>query len=160
LLKLVKTNFYREGPRVSSLSPSLEDYLEAVYGLSRAEGSTRAGLVGGRLKVSKPSVNAAIKALAARGLLEHERYGGIRLSPRGLRAGAEIAGRHALLKDFFVSILAMDAPRAERDACRAEHALSREALRRVGKLAVFLKTPGRRKILAEARSSLSGRKAR
>ena len=141
-----------------SLSPSLEDYLEAVYGLSRADGSTRAGLVGGRLKVSKPSVNAAIKALATRGLLRHERYGSIRLSPRGLRAGAEIADRHALLKDFFISILAMAAPRAERDACRAEHALSREALRRVGKLAVFLKAPARRRTLAKAGLYISGRK--
>ncbi|HAT71428.1 MAG TPA: hypothetical protein DCS63_01255 [Elusimicrobia bacterium] len=140
------------------LSPSLEDYLEAVYALSRAGGVTRAGLVGARLKVSKPSVNAAIKALAARGLLEHEHYGGISLSPRGLKAGAEIAGRHALLKDFFVSILAMPAPRAERDACRAEHALSAEALRRVGALAVFLKTPSRARLLAAARSA-AGRRA-
>lgn len=136
------------------LSTSLEDYLEAVYVLSEGRGFTRAGLVGARLKVSKPSVNAAIKALAARGLLEHEHYGSVRISPRGLKAGAEIAGRHSLLKDFFTSILAMPAPQAERDACRAEHALSPEALRRVQGLAVFLKAPARARLLASARGAV------
>ena len=136
------------------LSTSLEDYLEAVYALCRADGATRPGLIGARLKVSKPSVNAALKNLAARGLLEHKHYGSIRLSPRGLRAGAEIAGRHALLKDFFVSILALEAPKAEQDACRAEHALSAEALRRVQALAVFLKAPPRARLLAAARAAV------
>lgn len=138
---------------MDKLSTSLEDYLEAVYALSLPAGLTRACLVGARLKVSKPSVNAALKALSARGLLVHEHYGGIRLSPRGLRAGAEIAGRHALLKDFFVSILAMAPARAERDACRAEHALSPEALKRVEALAVFLKAPARARLLAAARGA-------
>ena len=75
------------------LTPSLEDYLEAVYALSRAAGLARACDVSRRLKVSKPSVNSAVMALTAWGLLGQERYGSIKLSPAGLRAGAEIAGR-------------------------------------------------------------------
>ncbi|MHB0996883.1 MAG: metal-dependent transcriptional regulator [Elusimicrobiales bacterium] len=121
------------------LSTSLEDYLEAVYTLSREEGFTRACRVSALLKVSRPSVNSAIKGLAARGLASQERYGYIRLTPSGRRTGAKIADRHSLLKDFFVSILGMREAAAEKDACRAEHALSADALRRVGRLAVFLK---------------------
>jgi DtxR family Mn-dependent transcriptional regulator len=136
------------------LSQSLEDYLEAVYALCSESGATRAGLIGARLNVSKPSVNAALKTLAARGLLEHEHYGGVRLSPGGLARGAEIAGRHALLKDFFVAILDMPSPLAEQDACRAEHALSGEALRRMEALAGFLKAPARARLLASARAAV------
>lgn len=124
---------------MTELSPSLEDYLEAVYTLSREEGFTRACRVSELLKVSSPSVNSAIKGLAVRGLAAQERYGCIRLTAAGRKAGAEISARHALLKDFFVSILGMGETAAEKDACRAEHALSRDALARVGRLAVFLK---------------------
>jgi len=140
------------------LSPSLEDYLEAAYTLSLKDGFARACGISRLLKVSKPSVSSAVKTLAARGLLEYERYGYIRLSPAGVEAGAEISGRHALLKDFFVTVLAMDEEQAELDACRAEHALSQDALKRVGALAVFLKAPARRGVLRAARAA--GRKAR
>lgn len=139
---------------MTELSTSLEDYLEAVYTLSREEGFTRACKVSALLKVSKPSVNSAIKGLASRGLASQERYGYIRLTAAGQKAGAEISSRHALLKDFFVSILGMGEAAAEKDACRAEHALSRDALRRVGRLAVSLK--GRR---AAGRPARHGRRA-
>lgn len=138
------------------LSTSLEDYLEAVYTLGGRDG-VRASRISALLKVSKPSVSAAMRVLASRGLITQERYGLIRLSPAGTRAGAEIAGRHNLLKDFFVSILGLDEEKAEENACRAEHALSREALGRVGRLSVFLKGPRRGPVLAAARSFVSGR---
>ncbi len=132
------------------LSPSLEDYLEAVYALSRETAFARASAVSRRLKVSKPSVNSAVKALAARGLLEQERYGGIRLSPSGEKLGAEISSRHSTLKDFFTAVLRMPPEAAERDACRAEHALSREALSSISALAAFLKSPAGRRALSSA----------
>jgi DtxR family Mn-dependent transcriptional regulator len=141
------------------LSPSLEDYLEAAYTLCVKDGFARASDVSRLLKVSRPSVSSAAKTLSARGLLTQERYGLIRLSPAGLRTGGEIARRHGTLKAFFVEVLALDATRAELDACRAEHALSGEALRRVGALTVFLKAPARRALLRAARRALSGRKA-
>ncbi len=143
---------------MKTLSPSLEDYLEAVYTLGR-EGGARLSRVSALLKVSKPSVTAAVRLLAARGLVTQEPYGLIRLSPAGLRAGAEIAGRHSLLKDFFVSILGLPEARAEKDACRAEHALSREALGRLGRLSLFLKGPRRAATLAAARGFAAGRAA-
>lgn len=132
------------------LSPSLEDYLEAVYTLSRENGFARACAVSRRLKVSKPSVSSAVKTLAVHGLLEQERYGGIRLSPAGEKLGAEISSRHSTLKDFFTSVLRMQPETAERDACRAEHALSREALSRISALAAFLKSPAGSKALFSA----------
>lgn len=140
------------------LSSSLEDYLEAVYALSLRDGFARASAVSRLLKVSKPSVNSAAKALTARGLLQQERYGYIRLTAAGLKAGAEITGRHSLLKDFLVSVLGMAEADAEADACRAEHALSPGALRRFAALSVFLKAPARRAVLRAARAA-AGRRA-
>jgi DtxR family Mn-dependent transcriptional regulator len=140
------------------LSPSLEDYLEAAFTLSLKDGSARTSEISRLLKVSKPSVNSAVKILSARGLLSQERYGAIRLSPSGRKAGAEISGRHTTLRDFFVEVLGLGPAQAERDACRAEHALSPEALRRVGALTLFLKAPARRAILLAAGRVLDGSK--
>lgn len=142
---------------MNPLSQSLEDYLEAVYTLSRADGRARPSRVGALLGVSKPSVNSAMKALSARGLVSQERYGSITLSPAGRKAGAEVAARHSLLKDFFVSILGLPEAGAEKDACRAEHALSRAAVGRLGGLALFLKSPARQATLAAARRAIAGR---
>ncbi len=140
---------------MNALSQSLEDYLEAAYELSRAEGFVRATRISERLKVSKPSVSSAVKQLAARGLLEQEPYGYIKLTPAGLKAGAEITGRHCLLKDFFMDILGMDEAQAETDACRAEHALSRGALARVQALAAHLRSPRRSAELAALRKAIN-----
>lgn len=138
---------------MKELTTSLEDYLEAIYELS-CEGPARAVEISRRLGLSKPSVNAAVKTLAARGLLNYEPYGLLRLTPAGLKAGAEVARSHALLKDFFTSILDLRQGEAETDACRAEHALSPKALARIGKLALFLKAPARRRLLAAAREAM------
>ncbi|OGR53141.1 MAG: hypothetical protein A2049_05340 [Elusimicrobia bacterium GWA2_62_23] len=142
---------------MEELSQSLEDYLEAVYTLSRADGRARASRVSALLGVSKPSVNSAMKTLSARGFVSQERYGSITLTPSGEKAGAEVASRHSLLKDFFVAILGLPEADAEKNACRAEHALSRAAVARLGGLSLFLKAPARRGTLAAARRAVTGR---
>ena len=142
----------------NKLSSSLEDYLEAAYTLCREAGHAKPSAIGRLLGVSKPSVSSAVRALAARGLLQQQRYGSVRLTPAGLAAGAEIAGRHSMLKEFFVSVLGMDPAEAERDACRAEHALSPQALGRLGALGEFLRATRRRAALAAARRSMPGRR--
>jgi DtxR family Mn-dependent transcriptional regulator len=141
----------------SELSASLQDYLEAVYMLSRAAGFARARDISLSLKVSMPSVNSAVKNLAARGLMTHERYGCIRLTPRGETAGSRIAGHHFFLKDFFTTVLCLPETDAERNACKAEHALSPAALQKLRSLSGFLRSKTRPGLLSSIRSALAGR---
>lgn len=136
------------------LSDSLQDYLEAVYFLSRSAGFARTRDISRSLNVSMPSVNSAVKNLASRGLIRYERYGYIRLTPAGEKAGARIAGYHFMLKDFFMAVLGLDEAAAERDACRAEHALSPAALVKLRALSGFLKNGARPRLLAAIRSEL------
>jgi len=139
--------------RKKKLTTSLEDFMEAAYELA-GSGETRAVDISKKLGISKPSVNAAVKTLADRGLLEHKPYGSIRLSPSGIKAGAEILRRHCLLKDFFTSVLNIPEQQAEQDACRAEHALSRSALDKIGTLTIFLKSEDNRETADEIRRIL------
>ena len=59
------------------MTSSLEDYLEAVFILSKQKGNVRLTDIAEFLGVSKPSVNRAIKTLTQNGFLEHITYGDI-----------------------------------------------------------------------------------
>lgn len=142
-------------PNNTELSESLQDYLETVYFLCRGAGFARSRDISRSLGVSMPSVNAAIKQLAARGLLTYQRYGYARLTPAGVKTGARIAGHHSLLKDFFVTVLGLPEADAERDACKTEHALGPEALSRLRALSLFLKDKTRSRLLSAIKSALN-----
>ena len=125
---------------MKKLSPSMEDYLEAVYRLSEEHGFARVKDLSASLGVSRPSVNSALKNLAGRGLITHEHYGYIRLTPAGLTAGSKISELHSFLKDFLISVLALPETEAERDACRIEHAIGPLAMKNLRLLAGFIRT--------------------
>lgn len=134
---------------MKKLTPSMEDYLEAAYRLSKERGFTRAKDLSAGLGVSRPSVNSALKNLAGRGLLSHEHYGYIRLTPAGLAAGARIAELHSFLKDFLITVLALPEADADADACRIEHAIGPRAMKNLRLLAGFIRTSRKGALAAE-----------
>jgi DtxR family Mn-dependent transcriptional regulator len=87
------------------------------------------------LGVSKPSVHAALHELERRGLIQHEHYGEVFLSPAGKEASSAIRRRHDLLRAFLREIVGVSPETAERDACRIEHYLSDETMERIAELA-------------------------
>jgi DtxR family Mn-dependent transcriptional regulator len=112
------------------MTESLEDYLEMVSFLSD-EGEVRVTDVAARLNVSKPSALNAIKTLGEQGFLEHERYQGVNLTPKGRQRASEIRKRHHFLTDFLIRVVGVTARTAERDACKMEHVLSPETLKKM-----------------------------
>ncbi len=74
---------------MDDISASLEDYLEMIFILHRKGGEVRVTDIASSLKVSKPSVNRAVGALKEAGLLEHEFYGTIALTPEGETRAAQ-----------------------------------------------------------------------
>lgn len=112
------------------MTQSLEDYLEMVSFLAD-EGEVRVTDIASRLGVSKPSVLTALKVLEDQGLLEHERYGTVSLTKRGVGTAAEIRDRHDLLTSFLEKVVGVDPETAERDACKMEHLLSAETLKKM-----------------------------
>lgn len=106
------------------MTSSLEDYLEAVFILSKQKGNVRLTDIAEFLGVSKPSVNRAIKTLTQNGFLEHITYGDIIITPAGESYAANVLRRHKLIKQFLISELGVDEKIAERDACQMEHVMS------------------------------------
>ncbi|NMB46038.1 MAG: metal-dependent transcriptional regulator [Firmicutes bacterium] len=113
------------------MSPSLEDYLEAVLKLADAANGVRTTDIATELGVSKASVNQAIGLLSERGLVTQERYGPVYLTSSGRLRAHAIYRRHQAIKAFLITILGVDENTAEEDACSIEHVISKETMARM-----------------------------
>ena len=127
------------------LTRSLEDYLEAIAVLHEREGRATVTALSEAVGVKKPSVDWALKKLSDAGLVNHERYGDIELTDEGAVLAGEVYRRHRALLSFLTGILMVDPETAEADACRMEHALSRESIHRLERYISFVMKcyPGR-----------------
>jgi len=105
---------------------SIEDYVEAIYEISRGGEGARVKDIAKRLNVTYPSISEILKKLVEMGLAKHERYGRVVLSPEGERLGRDISERHKILFDFMHRILKVPMDTAQSDACGMEHSMSPE----------------------------------
>ncbi len=120
----------------TKLSPSTEDYLEAIYLLEKKQKGVRLTDVAQMLSVSKPSVNKALELMMQSSLVEKEKYSLIYLTPKGNKKAQEIIFRHQTIKEFLTTILEVSEKIAENEACMIEHAMSNQT---VLKMDLFLK---------------------
>ena len=119
------------------MKKSGEDYLETVLQLDEEHGKVRTTDVANRLGVSKPSVNRAMKVLAADGYIEQETYGDIHLTEKGRLKAAQVYFRHKTLTSIFIDMLGVDPAIAEKDASLIDHDISATTMER---LASFLQS--------------------
>jgi DtxR family transcriptional regulator, Mn-dependent transcriptional regulator len=113
------------------LSQTTEDYLKEIYKLEAEHGRATTSAVAERLGVSAPSATSMLKKLAALGLLEHERYRGVRLTTAGQKAAIEVIRHHRLLEQYLAESLGMPLDEVHDEADRLEHALSEELEARI-----------------------------
>lgn len=116
-----------------NITASAEDYLETVFILSleNPENPVRVTDIAASLGVSKPSVTHAVAQLREKGLLRHEAYGGIFLTPTGESHAANVLRRHKMIRRFLLDTLGVSEALAESDACRMEHVLSAETVEKM-----------------------------
>ena len=123
------------------LSPSLEDYLKTIFIIEVKEGKIpRTKELSSRLGVKASSVTSAIELLTKGGFVEHERYGCIKLTPKGKTEAEKIFKIHSALKRFFRDVLGVEEKIADRDACAVEHFLHPETFSRLLKFLEFIET--------------------
>ncbi len=110
------------------LTPSLEDYLEAVFDLGPP---ARVSSIAEHLDVAKASVTQAVHRLIEKGFVECARYGRVNLTAKGIRLARKVRNRHNTLVTFLEDVLGVPGAVAERDACALEHGLSDETAERL-----------------------------
>ena len=117
---------------------SMEDYLEAIANLGEGKKVVRVKQISEMLGVKMPSVTSALKKLSEQELVEHERYGQIKLTPEGDKVARDVIYRHEALTHFFAQALGINREIAEEDACKIEHVISSPSLERVIKFIEFI----------------------
>jgi DtxR family Mn-dependent transcriptional regulator len=104
-----------------------EDYLINILRLTEGKNTTKTTELATYMNVSPASVTEMLKVLANEGLVEYERYHGVRLTERGLAYARLIRKKHHVLESFLINVLNVDRVTAHNEACRLEHALSEES---------------------------------
>jgi DtxR family Mn-dependent transcriptional regulator len=117
---------------------SMEDYLEAIANLGKGRKVVRVKQISEMLGVKMPSVTSALKKLSERELVEHARYGHIKLTPEGDKVARDVINRHKALTRFFAQALGIDKETAEEDACKIEHVISSLSMARLAKFVEFI----------------------
>ena len=115
-------------------TPVVEDYLKAIWTLQQSEAPVSTSRIAERLGLTAAAVTAMVKRLAENGLLRHEPYYGVRLTPAGELAGLRIIRRHRVLELFLTEKLGYEWDRVHDEAERLEHAASDELIERLARL--------------------------
>jgi DtxR family Mn-dependent transcriptional regulator len=111
--------------QTGKMTPSKENYLKVMLGLSNEEG-IRSTDIASALGISKASVSHMMNVLRDEGYITKEKYGAVTLTESGKNVAVNIKRRYELLKRFFHNVLGVEADIAAEDACRVEHLISPE----------------------------------
>lgn len=113
------------------LTESTQNYLETILLLQNSAKVIRVKDISRKMNVSMPSVHTALHLLEDQKLINHEKYGHIELTPKGIIAAEEIYALHKALVQFLTEVLGVTGSIAENDACKIEHVISHETIKRM-----------------------------
>ncbi|MCX7917776.1 MAG: metal-dependent transcriptional regulator [bacterium] len=116
------------------LTKSLEDYLEAIKVLTIEKKVTRVKEISELLEVRSSSVVNALNILKEKGYIKQEKYGYIELTDLGEKEAKKILDKHKIVFKFLIHILDVSEDVAKIDACKIEHIISDETLKKMLKL--------------------------
>lgn len=120
------------------LSASLEDYLEAILRIISQKGAAKAKDIARALKVNNSSVTGALKMLAQKGMVNYAPYDVITLTDTGRDLAVDVVRRHESLRAFFHDVMALTDEMADEMACKMEHMVTPDMLKRFDALTAFM----------------------
>ena len=120
-----------------AMTETMEDYLEMICRLAGEDGHVRIHLLAAKLNVRPSSASKMVGSLKTLNLVEYERYGLIRPSPRGLEIGKYLLHRHEVLSKFFCLLNASE--NALEQVEQIEHFISRETVSNLEALIVRIR---------------------
>lgn len=109
-----------------SHTPAVEDYLKTIYALARSGEAATTSALAERLDVAPASVTGMVKKLALMGLVEHEKYQGVRLTEAGRLVAVETIRHHRLVETYLHQALGVPWDRLHAEAEAWEHVLSED----------------------------------
>jgi DtxR family Mn-dependent transcriptional regulator len=116
-----------------------EDYLKAIYELSRDKGYTKVKEIANIMGVKPPSVTEMLRKLSSMNYIYYEKRLFVRLTDKGEREALRIIKRHKMLIKFLIT-LGVSEEVARRDACIIEHTLHPDSVKQLNKFVEFIET--------------------
>jgi len=123
-------------------SESVEDYLEAIYGVVKRKGYARTSDIKDILGHSAASVTEMFQRLGREGYVNYEKYGGVTLTEKGLKIAKAVSKRHEILSSF-LQILGISTDIAEEDACKIEHSVHEDTMEILTRFVEFVRNAPR-----------------
>ena len=114
----------KQAPRPEQITAPVEDYLKAIYTFERDGHPAATNDIAQRLSIAPASVSGMVQRLAEQGLVEYERYRGVRLTAAGRRAALRTLRRHRVIEAYLVRALGYGWDGVHEEAERLEHAAS------------------------------------
>ena len=109
----------------------VEDYLKVIYEIELRAGAAGTNDIAQRLSIAPASVSGMVRRLADQGLLEHERYRGVRLTGEGRRVALRTLRRHRVIEAYLMHALGYPWDLVHDEAEHLEHAASDELIDRM-----------------------------
>ena len=110
---------------ILKVNRAAEDYLKTIYVLSKKR-EVHGAYIAVALGLSRPTVSVTLKALEKGGYLTMDSTRAVYLTELGETIAREIYERHVTIRTLLTE-LGVGAETAAADACRMEHAMSRES---------------------------------
>lgn len=109
-------------PEISTLA---ENYLKVIWSANEwTDQPVTPGALASKLGLAPSSVSEGIRKLADAGLVAHEKYGAVTLTPAGLAEALRIVRKHRLIETFLVDYLGYNWDEVHDEAEVLEHAVS------------------------------------
>ena len=111
-----------------TLSYEAEEYIEEIYRLQKRDGLAKTKNLSEALKVVPGSITNTIMHLESHGLVDHKPYKGGKLTKEGEKLAIDIIRRHRLAERLLTDILKAEWSTVHEDACKLEHALTKNVI--------------------------------
>jgi DtxR family transcriptional regulator, Mn-dependent transcriptional regulator len=120
----------------TKLSEPTQDYLKAIYELSRNLQIASTNALAGRLGIAAASVTGMLQRLASYDppLVDYRKHQGATLTPAGERAALEVIRHHRLIETYLVKTLGYSWDEVHYEADRMEHVISEDFEMRIAQL--------------------------
>ncbi len=119
------------------VSPSLEQYIEAIAELLTREKVCSVSDIAEQVQVSRPAASRAVRELSEQELVDHRSYGYVDLTSKGQSIADKLTARHVVLHKFLREVLLFEEEWADQEACRLEHQVGDVLVERIAELSKF-----------------------
>ena len=117
---------------------TIEDYVELVYIIQNKKEKVHTNDIASAFNINPASVTEIFQKLSDEDYINYEKYTGVTLTEKGRKIAMNTKKKHDTLKSFLI-ILGVDEKIADEDACKIEHHVNQETMRKLRKFVKFAK---------------------